>query len=733
MKPPKILEICTELRNQDQGVGAAGRAANRARINELANSMPPYTDDELAASKIFTNVNPCLAARVFSDAARRLNAVSRGGAVLFSVAIDLPNRDVAATVSQIVTEEINRIVRKSTAYDYKQACSDWTMVLHGKSPSVFPNQHDWCPDPLAIEDFLVPDTASVDLSDVTYFAVYQPVTLSKMLTLASAKHRASGWNMEAVNQAIRILAESGNMPFTGDFAEKLVEDFKENRTWYDMRSTTARMPAYHFFKMEQRRGAPAWEHWIVADDNRISGALYKSPRPMECGIESLVSVQYADMAAVAPFRYHNVRGLGFRVYGVINLFNRLFCRTVDHGFEALNQFYRNVGETERDNVGILTNNNYSELPPGVDMVPASERYTVNNQLLLSLFDLFRQIIGEHSLSWTMSTADGTRRAMTATEALAQARYVQQSSENMISIKTKYQEREYREIARRFTVKGSRNKDVARFRKRMAEMGIPPEALDYDRWTVSIDTGGINTMPDLSAAIQNVIFENRGAFSPEAQKVIRRNWLMAVTGSAQLADQIEPMNAPGPSSTALFASQAMTQLLSGLPVALPSFVNVPEYASALFRLLVEKLQGLAAASVYPDRESVAGILNAAQHTSDVIAVLSSDPANQQAAGALDAMLERLLTSAEPFFNQSRLAGQALTPEDQAKVNAIYAKAQAEAEVNAAKQMQKTQDLKERTEYRMAAEKMKDMQELAAKQAAMRMDLASKKAKLEAEPE
>jgi len=39
-----------------------------------------------------------------------------------------------------------------------------------------------------------------------------------------------------------------------------------------------------------------------------------------------VAFQFADLSAVAPFRYHSVRSLGWLLYAVINLQNRLRCK-----------------------------------------------------------------------------------------------------------------------------------------------------------------------------------------------------------------------------------------------------------------------------------------------------------------------------------------------------------------------------------------------------------------------
>src|SRR6185369_13231910 len=57
-------------------------------------------------------------------------------------------------------------------------------------------------------------------------------------------------------------------------------------------------------------------------------------------LSEMIHFQFADLSAVAPFRYHSVRSLGFLSYAVCHLQNRFHCKFSEAGFETLLNYMR---------------------------------------------------------------------------------------------------------------------------------------------------------------------------------------------------------------------------------------------------------------------------------------------------------------------------------------------------------------------------------------------------------
>ena len=101
----------------------------------------------------------------------------------------------------------------------------------------------------------------------------------------------------------------------------------------------------------------------------------------------------------------------------------------------------------------------------------------------------------------------------------------------------YDKFQYYEIARRFCMKNSRDKDVRDFRAEMLKSGMPEEVLDTDCWEIESEKvmGGGNKM--LETAIADRLMMARQLFDPESQREILRDFTLAVTDDVARADRL----------------------------------------------------------------------------------------------------------------------------------------------------------------------------------------------------
>src|SRR5262249_31626919 len=119
--------------------------------------------------------------------------------------------------------------------------------------------------------------------------------------------------------------------------------------------------------------------------------------------QELVGFQFADLSAVAPFRYHSVRSLGFLLYGACTIQNRLPCKFHESVFEALCMYFRvrSLDDAERALKIDMVNRGF--IDESVQFIPAAERWQVNAALVELGLRENTQLIQDNSSSYLQPT------------------------------------------------------------------------------------------------------------------------------------------------------------------------------------------------------------------------------------------------------------------------------------------------------------------------------------------
>lgn len=719
MNLERMRSVVTRLKEADKP-----SAENRAAINRLYNGDKPWTESEAQDGNIFTNVQPLMAPRIAMQARQQLNRATMYGPRRFTVDVDIGRPEEAAAISQQITNLINRPLNDSRPYRELMRGVDATLFLHGRGLVIWDDDHAWTPKVLGIEDLKVPAGAYADFSNVSHFAIFQRLSAAELWRKISGKTIPVGWNEKRIKQLITKLAgevlteyRSAN---AGYFPEKLAEDLKQNGAYWGG-TTVPPVECWWFYELDERDGKLAWRKYLFTDsaDGNLKEAgdeesfLYKNDKSVVEHLSQLVQIQYADGCNVAPFMYHSVRGPGYLLYPVLQLLNRLFCRSVDSINEACNQLFRNVGEADREKLMQVVLGNMSVVPTGVDFVPANERYTVNHNLLDFGMRMLRQFISENAVVSAFTDGQETQRTsdMTATEVTARVQRSAQLVQGIVAAKADYQRDQYREIARRFTIKSSRDEDVRTFQEECRKAGIPEKAWDFKRWTIRVDVplGGGNRLLELAAARE--LLMARQAFSPQAQQQILRIWTTALLEDPKAAYELVPMEPQGPSKTTMFANLAVGTLLQSVPVTLEPWIVIEEYALTIFGALQVKIMGLVQAQIQPEPETIGGIMFTAQHLEQVIGQIGSDPAKADMARQMMKQLAELLKPVEEWQAAAQsdpMAG--IPPEARAKVQTMMLEAETKSRIKEADAAQKRKNLEDRSRQRAASDRLSVLTDL-----------------------
>src|SRR3954463_13798193 len=92
------------------------RSKNRARINDLMNGAPPFSEEDMRDNKSVTNVNFLESTTLAHNARRQFyNAFLKSGNY-FTVNVDAKPRHKQKKWSAIITKEINKRMKRSLPY-----------------------------------------------------------------------------------------------------------------------------------------------------------------------------------------------------------------------------------------------------------------------------------------------------------------------------------------------------------------------------------------------------------------------------------------------------------------------------------------------------------------------------------------------------------------------------------------------------------------------------------------
>lgn len=725
MKISQAREIIGKLTEGDQA-----RARKRANLIHTFNGGQPYTESEAETHGIYTNVQSFTGPRILMEARRQLARLHQGALNLFHVTVRRgSNYDDMA--SRWITDWLNRFIKNDSRYVDKMHADDASLVLHGVAPTFWDDPYEWRPTALAVEDLKIPDNTLSDFSNLTHFAIRQEMSAANLLRIITARRAVPGWNIPLLKRLAEKLLTDRYRDWRDwdiNFPEKVADDFRSSPSFFSS-TALADVKVWYLYDLRPNGSEAQWYLQVFTEDEKDDDFLYQSPKPVAEDVAQLLQVHYADGSCHAPFKYHSVKGLAYLIYPAVMLLDRAFCRINDVVHDSMNQYYRGLPDPERAGPVHVILPNQTVIPSGIQFVTAGERYTVNANILRFYIDFLRQFISEQATSYTRDI-DGDRGAMTATEAQARMAMAGALAESLLDLEAKYREREYREVCRRFTLKKSRDPDVKRFQSEFLARFGDPEFFNFSLWDVWAEhgLGGANTALAMQQA--NLLFQNRGAFSPHAQKEIRREWILAITNDPRKALAWEPEDTPAPSGTVQFAQLALGALLQGTRVDVPPQVNLLEYALILLDGITQRLNLLAGAGGVPVPADFEGIMTAAMHLEDVLQVLAGDEANRDLVKAMMQQLTQALRPVDEWRQAIERGTATLKPEDQAKIMAIMTKAEAEREVALAKHQQKIANLQERSEQKMAEQQLLLQQELEAKRRQAEAEIAIRTAKARA---
>lgn len=685
------------------------RAQNRALVASLFDGAPPYTAEEERQNNIAINVNFLESTKVAHDARQQFaNAVQKPGK-FFTARLDSGPVHKRQEWGATVTNQINKAMKRCPRY-YESLRSRFALlVLHGIAPSVWETADGWAPECLGVEDVMIPSGTYLTLKNLPFYGIYRAYTAFELIQLTSGPKRDPRWNMPVVKDAIKWAEDQTAQLSGSSWPEVWSPDRQEQRMKEDSglyaSDAVPIISAWDFYWWCEEGKEQGWHRAIVLDaygQPGVGGLLPNKPTPSDkniiggnnqflfkpgkhrdaASIREVLNFQFADLSAVAPFRYHAVRSLGFMLYAVCHLQNRLRCKFNEAVFEGLMMYMRvkSMDDVERALKIDLTSRGIVD--ESVQFLSPQERWQVNEGLAQLGLQQNQAIINENSSSYVQNqnfskpdvekTAFQVRAELNATTALISAALLQAYQ---------YQTFEYNEIFRRFCKKNSKDPDVRGFRLACLRAGVPEDFLDPAMWELEPERVMGSGNKTLELATAETLMQWRPLYGPAAQQEILRTATLAVTDDPGMSKALVPEADHAITDSKNDAMVSMGTLMLGLPVKFSDRSNrieVTETLLAEMALLIKRL--MSRPNAMATQDEIIGLQMVGQTINEQIQQIAQDKNERERAKEYGNALKDLMNEVKAFTQRLQQAMKKAQQENGAQQNG---EAQAEAQKNQVK--------------------------------------------------
>ena len=721
-----VESICYQMREADWP-----RSRNRALVNQLFNGFAPFTAEEVAENDIQANFNDLTATRKAHDARGQMYSSILKPGNYFNAIADIGPRHSRSKHSATATRHSNRLMKRSMPYYELQRAKIAQSILHGIGQSVWDDRDRWRPRAMSIEDVLIPsgEASELPMEFLPLFAIHKSFTAPQLIKLTRGPNRDSAWNMPVVEACLKWIDDetaklmTNNWPSTWS-AEKWEERRKEGA--YYGGDVAPTIEVYDFYWWDDDGKESGWKRRMIIDPwgtpdagaakyepRKKTGTIYENPgeevkgqflynpgdRIFASNKSEIISFQFADLSAVAPFRYHTVRGLGWLLHDPCVVQNRLTCKITEATFETLTMLMR--VKSQEDVQRALKANLYNRgfVDESVQFIPPGERWTPNTGLVEYGYDRNRELIdqGSSTHSQNQDMSKGVEKGqlqimaeLNATTAMLSAGLLQYYQ---------YQVYEYREIWRRLLNPAVNivDPEVNKFQANCLRDGVPKSMLmDAEAWDIEPERvlGAGNKTLEMAIAGQLMAF--RPLYDAGPQRKILRDVTLAITDDPARADELVPEE-PQVSDTVHDTQLVFGNLMAGYHVTPKDGENAVEAASTVIKMMSEKVQQIQQQGGIGTAADIAGFTLAAGYASHYIKLLEQDKNSKKTAATLNQQLSQLGNLIKAMQQRQQEMAQksqaqngngGLKPEDAAKIAATKATAQAKIDIGKQSHAQKT---------------------------------------------
>lgn len=648
------------------------RGEGRDILNRLYNGEPPFPEDTAEENGIQVNRNDLTGVNMLTQARRQWTQAFLKPGNHFTVTYDSGPKFKRREWGHSVTKNANLVLKSSRKYVEQSRAAGGSMLLHGIGPSVWRDRRSVVCRPIPISSVMIPSETEVDFDNLPYFAFFHEWTPAQFYRLTHGPKTDPGWNMPLVesqwNYVRDQIQKQPNATAFQYMPERITELFKQDGAMWGSDAVPTIDVWDCYLRADEDKGG--WYRRIFLDWGPTEGD-YKSAVPPSRNakgrpgdgqflytsgkrvfaqdISQILHCQFGDCSAIFPQRYHSIRSMGWMLWGLCDLENRLHCKFTEALFEQMMWFFRVASNADFIRLKRADFFHFGAVPQGIDWVKANERFTPDAGIVQMGFARFQKLMADNAASFTQDFDMGKgQKEMTATETMARVNSVNALVSGLMTLAYTYEEFKDREHMRRLCIKGNPDKLSQKFIKLCIEDGVPTEMLDVDRMQVMRERsiGGGNKT--LEMAIVQFLQQLRKNLNPDAQRKIDHISIETATDDAAMAEELAPVDDKGKiSSSSHDAELATERLMRGLPYVETPDMVVGDYVHVWVTDLSLMVNALMQAGGMAKQEDIAGFKNMAAHIDKYLKQMAQNPEDKPQVTQYEHILSQVMNHVKAF--------------------------------------------------------------------------------------
>lgn len=627
------------------------RATNRVVLNRTYNGEPPFDPATAEENNVEVNRNFLEGTGILTDARTQWNSNFLGPGNLFNVQLDSGPVHKKTEWSATITRHINRLLKRSPAMQSNIRETGAGVLLHGIGPSTWQDRRSPIPKVIPISSLMIPSETDLDFENLEYFAIFRELTPTQLYDKTHGPKVDPGWNMRLVMQEIGFVIEQVQKETNAtafQFMPERTEEIIKQDVGFWGSDAVPTIDYWDFYYRETETG-DKWCRKIFLDwqsggrevalegkhapkdsPNRIKDLggqwLYDSGKRVYArSWAEIIHCNFGDCSCVAPFKYHSTRSLGWMNWGIVDIDNRLQCKSTEQAFSDLMWIFRVASQGDFNRIKKADFYHMSVIPQGIDWVKGNERFQPNPEFIRMVLEKNRQMLASNSTSYTRAQErQDTQKEKTATQVMAEVNANNTMVSGVMNLAKIYETSKYREISRRLCLKHNPDPLAKKFVKACLDDGVPRDMLDTEKWDIEPERAMGSGSKTVQMAIVQYLNSVRQFLGPEAQRKVDNIGIRTMTDDAAMAEDLAPIKGQKPiSKSSHDAGLATGSLMLGLQFEPMPQMIYEDYVVVWIRDMGTIIKQIQATDNMGTQEQIAGLKNMGAHVSKFLQIMSQD--------------------------------------------------------------------------------------------------------------